>query len=76
MSKSISVIFVLLIIILAGFAYFNYNQLDRIQSDLLKKEALLEESERLIKEQGTSLVQMEEKIKEVLEKMNFPRVRR
>ncbi|MFZ2330314.1 MAG: LysM peptidoglycan-binding domain-containing protein [Atribacterota bacterium] len=72
MSKSISVIFVLLIIILAGFAYFNYNQLNRIQSDLLKKEALLEESERLIKEQGTSLVQMEEKIKEALEKDELP----
>ncbi len=68
MSKSISLIFILLIIIIAGFAYFNYNQLNRIQSDLLKKEALLEESERLIEEQGTSLVQMEEKIKEALEK--------
>ncbi len=68
MSKSISVIFILLIIIIAGFAYFNYNQLNQIQSDLLKKEALLEESERLIKERDTSLALMEEKIKEVLEK--------
>jgi len=68
MSKSISVIFILLIIIIAGFAYFNYNQLNQIQSDLLKKEALLEKSEKLIKEQDASLALMEEKIKEVLEK--------
>ena len=68
MSKSISVIFIILIIIIAGFAYFNYSQLNRIQDDLLKKEELLEESERLIKEQEASLAQMGEKIKEVLEK--------
>ena len=72
MSKSISVIFILLIIIIAGFAYFNYNQLNQIQSDLLKKEALLEESERLIKEQDASLTLMEEQIKEVLKKDELP----
>ena len=72
MSKSISVIFILLIIIIAGFAYFNYNQLNQNQSDLLKKEALLEESERLIKEQDASLTLMEEQIKEVLKKDELP----
>ncbi len=68
MSKSISAIFLLLIIIVAGFAYYNYNQLNLVQDDLLKKEALLSESERLIKEQETSLNQMEEKINEILVK--------
>ncbi len=68
MSKNISVVFILLLIIIVGFAYFNYNQLNQIQSDLLTKEALLEKSEKLIKEQDASLVLMEEKIKEVLEK--------
>lgn len=68
MSKNISVIFLLLIIIVAGFAYFNYSQLNEVQTDLLNKEALLSESERLIKEQEASLNQMEEKIKEILVK--------
>lgn len=68
MSKNISVIFLLLIIIVAGFAYFNYSQLNEVQTDLLNKEALLNESERLIKEQEASLNQMEEKIKEILVK--------
>jgi len=68
MSRSITIIFIILIVIIAGFAYLNYNRLNQIQSDLLQKEALLEESEQLIEEQEASLAQLEEKVKEVLEK--------
>jgi chromosome segregation ATPase len=68
MSRSITIIFIILIVIIAGFAYLNYNRLNQLQSDLLQKEALLEESGKLIKDQETSLVQLEEKVKEVLEK--------
>ncbi len=68
MSKSITIIFVILIIFIAGFAYINYNRLNQIQDDLIKKETFLKESEKLIQEQEKSLIQLEEKIKEVLEK--------
>jgi chromosome segregation ATPase len=72
MSKSIAVVFIFLIIIIAGFSYFNYNQLNQLQKDLLEKETRLAESGRLIKEQETSLTQMEEKIKEVSQKIELP----
>jgi chromosome segregation ATPase len=72
MSKSIATIFIILIIIIAGFAYLNYNRLNQIQSDLLQKEALLKVSDKLIKEQESTLVQLEEKVKEVLEKEELP----
>lgn len=68
MSRSITIIFIILIVIIAGIAYLNYNRLNQIQSDLLQKEVLLEESEQLIEEQEASLAQLEEKVKEVLEK--------
>jgi len=71
MSRSITIIFIILIVIIAGFAYLNYNRLNQIQSDLLQKEALLEESEQLIEEQEASLAQLEEKVKEVLEKEEY-----
>ncbi len=61
MSKSITIIFVILIIFIAGFAYINYNRLNQIQDDLIKKETLLKESEKLIQEQEKSLIQLEEK---------------
>lgn len=68
MSKSISIVFIILIIIIVGFAYVNYNSLKQMQSELIKKERLLEESEKIIGEKGESLTQLEEKIKEIIEK--------
>jgi chromosome segregation ATPase len=71
MSRSITIIFIILIVIIAGFAYINYNRLNQLQNDLLQKEALLEESGKLIQEQETSLSQLGEKVKEVLEREEF-----
>lgn len=76
MSRSISIIFILLIIIIAGFAFLNYNRLNQMSSDLLKRQATLEESERLIKEQETSISELAEKMKEVIEKQELPEEQR
>ena len=37
MSRSITIVFVLLIIIIAGFAFINYSRLNQMKSDLLKR---------------------------------------
>lgn len=71
MSRSIIIVFVFLLIITAIFAYFNYNRLHQMQSDLLKREALLENTEQLLKRQEESLSQLEEKMKEVSEKKDI-----
>jgi chromosome segregation ATPase len=68
MSKSMSVILVILFLAVAGFAYLNYDRLNQIQDDLIEKEATLQDSEQLIKQQETAIAQMEEEIKEGQEK--------
>lgn len=71
MSRSIIIVFIFLLVITAIFAYFNYNRLHQMQSDLLKREALLEHSEQLAKRQEESLSQLEEKMKEISEKKDI-----
>ncbi len=68
MSKSMSVILIILFLVVAGFAYLNYDRLNQIQDDLIEKEVLLEDSDQLIKQQETAIAQMEEQIKERKEK--------
>jgi len=68
MSKSISVILIILFLVVAGFAYLNYDRLNKIQDDLIEKEGLLEDSEQFIKQQQNAIAQMEEEIKERQEK--------
>ncbi|NLL62385.1 MAG: LysM peptidoglycan-binding domain-containing protein [Candidatus Atribacteria bacterium] len=72
MSRSITIVFVLLIIIIAGFAFINYSRLNQMKSDLLKREELLGESERLLKEQETSISELAEKMREVIRKQEHP----
>lgn len=67
MSKTISIVLVILFIVVAGLAYLNYNRLEQIQVDLLEKESMLKDSSQLIEEQGSVIVQLEEKIKKTTE---------
>ena len=68
MSKSISIILVILILAVAGIAYLNHDSLNQIQSELLEKEVLLKDSEQLVIQQGASIAQLEEQLKETIEK--------
>jgi len=67
-----SVILIILFLVVAGFAYLNYDRLNQIQDDLNEKEVLLEDSGQLIKQQETAIAQMEEQIKERKEKEKIP----
>src|SRR6056297_187621 len=64
MSRSIAVIIVILFLVVAGFAYWNYDRLNKIQNNLLEKDIILEESKELIEKQEKSINQLEEQIKE------------
>ncbi len=69
MSKSISVLIIILFLVVAGFAYLNYNRLSLVQKELSVKDQLIEDSKELISKQDFAIDQLEERIKKVIEEI-------
>jgi len=69
MSKNIAVVLIVLLLFVTGFAFWNYDRLNKIQDSLSEKHKLLEESKELIEKQENSISELEEQMKESEEKI-------
>jgi len=67
MSKNIAIVFFILFIIVALIGYLNYNRLNKIQDELIKRDTLLAESNQSIEQKEDEIGNMEEGIKEAEE---------
>jgi len=69
MSKNIAIVLVILLLVVTGFAYWNYDRLNKIQDSLSEKHELLEESKELIQRQEASISELEVQMKQSDEKV-------
>jgi chromosome segregation ATPase len=69
MSKNIAIVLIILLLLVSGFAFWNYDRLNKIQDSLTEKHELLEESKELIQKQEVSISELEEQMKQSEQKV-------